>query len=211
VIKIDEDAITAEEQEKYGQHCKLLHISEVEALGRSNPRDIQVPGDDELFTVEYTSGSTGKPKGIMLNTKAYFEDTAVVGLSHACVLFEPLSHSERTNTYRRMLYLFITCCAVYFFLTELCSGGAKVAIFNRGIGVELFEEFQIMRPTILVSVPRLWNVIYTEYQKLLAIYRTKAPKMVRDVSFFFFFGIRGETTHRRNLKIFRILLKLRSK
>lgn len=130
----------------------------MEELGQDHSYELEVPGDEDLVTIEYTSGSTGKPKGIMQNAKSFSEDVSYVGSGHGTVLWEPLSHSERTNTYRRMM------------------GGGRTAVYNRDIGTELFDEFQLIRPTLMVAVPRFWNVLFTEFQKMLAVYRAKLPK-----------------------------------
>jgi long-subunit acyl-CoA synthetase (AMP-forming) len=94
----------------------------------------------------------------MISEKAHNEDIGIVAGQHVNLLWEPLSHSERVNTYRRML------------------GGSRIGIFDRDIGQDLFEDIQVIRPTSLISVPRFWNVLYAEYQKMLSLYKSKNPK-----------------------------------
>ncbi len=101
-----------------------------------------------LATIVYTSGTTGKPKGVMLSHKNILTN------AHACLAkmtvraddsflsFLPLSHTfERTVGY----YLAIMC-------------GATVS-FARGIP-QLSEDLQSQRPTMLISVPRIYERIW---------------------------------------------------
>lgn len=105
----------------------------------------QVTKPSSLATIVYTSGTTGKPKGVMLSHENIYGN-AYAGLQSIAVYpqdrflsFLPLSHMfERT---------------VGYYLTMMC--GAEV-IFNRSIA-ELTEDIQYAKPTILVSVPRIFE------------------------------------------------------
>jgi len=103
---------------------------------------------EELASIIYTSGTTGKPKGVMLShanmlTNAYAAlDTFRVRGDDIFLSFLPLSHTfERTLGY----YLAVMT-------------GATVA-FARSIP-QLSEDLQIIRPTLLISVPRIYERIY---------------------------------------------------
>lgn len=101
-----------------------------------------------LASIIYTSGTTGKPKGVMLShanmlSNAYAAlDTFKVLSSDVFLSFLPLSHTfERTLGY----YLPVMT-------------GAEVA-FARSIPL-LSEDLQTIRPTLLISVPRIYERIY---------------------------------------------------
>ena len=106
---------------------------------------------DSLATIIYTSGTTGKPKGVMLshhnmvyNAYAALE-TFSSGVSNADTLlsFLPLSHTfERTVGYYMSM-----------------MAGATVA-YARSVPL-LADDLKIIRPTILVSVPRIFERIYS--------------------------------------------------
>ena len=101
-----------------------------------------------LATIVYTSGTTGRPKGVMLSHLNILSN-AYAGLQRLTVQstdsflsFLPLSHTfERT-------------CGYY--LTIMC--GATVA-YSRGIP-QLGEDLGVIRPTMLISVPRIYERIW---------------------------------------------------
>ncbi|WP_435627106.1 AMP-dependent synthetase/ligase [Candidatus Ferrigenium straubiae] len=103
---------------------------------------------DDLASIIYTSGTTGKPKGVMLSHANMLSnahaclDTFAVHRDDLFLSFLPLSHTfERTLGY----YLPVMT-------------GATVA-FARSIP-QLAEDLQIIRPTILISVPRIYERMY---------------------------------------------------
>lgn len=106
-------------------------------------------GMGELASIIYTSGTTGKPKGVMLshanmlsNAHAVL-DTFTVRGDDLYLSFLPLSHTfERT-------------CGYYLAVMV----GATVA-FARSIPL-LSEDLQTIKPTIMVSVPRIYERVYS--------------------------------------------------
>ncbi len=111
---------------------------------------------DDLAALVYTSGTTGKPKGVMLthlnvmsNVKAAVQRVAPV-ISDVFLSFLPLSHTfERTAGY----YLPI-------------AAGACVA-FSFSVK-NLPQELTTIRPTILISVPRIYERVYSVIQTKLS-------------------------------------------
>ncbi len=112
--------------------------------------------DDTLATIVYTSGTTGNPKGVMLSHRniLWNADSARrcdrFYTNDVFLSFLPLSHMfERTAGY---------------YLPMLT--GAQVA-FARSIE-KLAEDLLIIRPTILVTVPRIFERVYNKIQMQLA-------------------------------------------
>lgn len=114
------------------------------------------PEPDELAALVYTSGTTGMPKGVMLthdnvleNVKAAFKRVAPRP-DDLFLSFLPLSHTfERTAGY--YLPIAAGCCVAH---------ARSVA--------QLAEDLKTVRPTILISVPRIYERVHGRLQDLLA-------------------------------------------
>lgn len=109
-----------------------------------------------LATIIYTSGTTGRPKGVMLSHNNILTNAAsclqIVPILPQDLLlsFLPLSHTfERT---------------VGYYIPMMC--GATIA-YARSIQL-LQEDLLTVQPTILVSVPRIYERVYAGIQAKLA-------------------------------------------
>jgi long-chain acyl-CoA synthetase len=114
------------------------------------------PDPEALAAIVYTSGTTGRPKGVMLSHRNVVANVLAVlrcvspDPEDLFLSFLPLSHTfERTGGY----YLPI-------------AAGSAVA-FARSIA-HLPEDMRAIRPTILISVPRIYERAYLRIQEQLA-------------------------------------------
>jgi long-chain acyl-CoA synthetase len=105
---------------------------------------------EDLATLIYTSGTTGQPKGVMLthnnfvaNIKQCYESHPTIGHHDVALSFLPWSHSlGRTVS----VYLMLDIGAVNYLAESFQT---------------ILEDMQASRPTLVVSVPRLFEKIHS--------------------------------------------------
>ena len=134
----------------------LYQLSEIShALTSAEQQEIEADiaqlGHDDLITIIYTSGTTGVPKGVMLTQgnmlfDAHYAVTKLGGMQkkpETFISFLPLSHVlERTAGYHAAL-----------------MHGCHIA-FAESVE-KVVENIVEIRPTMMVSVPRLFEKIYS--------------------------------------------------
>lgn len=103
---------------------------------------------DALVSIVYTSGTTGRPKGVMLSHHNILSNVWSCARS-----FEVLP-DDMFLSFLPLSHMFERTCGYYLTI----MAGAKVA-FTRSISL-LGEDMRIIKPTILVSVPRIYERVY---------------------------------------------------
>ena len=130
---------------------KLISLDEVMKLGNESKKEIiaEVRPDD-VASIVYTSGTTAMPKGVMLTHQNFiFNAEAAVTVvpvdeDDTLLSFLPLTHVlERTAGYYAPLVCRGSCIAY--------AESAKT----------LPENLKEVKPTILVSIPRVFEKIHT--------------------------------------------------
>jgi long-chain acyl-CoA synthetase len=108
-----------------------------------------VPRDpDALATIVYTSGTTGRPKGVMLSHNNILHNAA-----GSCAVLTP-EPGDLFLSFLPLSHTFERTCGYYLSVMT----GATTA-YSRGIPV-LGEDLQTVRPTLLISVPRIYERVY---------------------------------------------------
>ena len=161
-----------------------LALEELRARGRELlARDAQAvrtrAGEvraDDLATLIYTSGTTGEPKGVMLTHGNLMHNVVEaakvfpqITSEWTCLSFLPLCHSfERTAGHNFMLYAGVTIA--------YAESVEKVP-----------ENMQQVRPHVMISVPRLYEKMYSRVNEKVA-----ADPPLRQKIFRWAIGVGGE-------------------
>ncbi len=110
----------------------------------------------EMCTIVYTSGTTGRPKGVMLSHKNILSN--VVASMHAL----PACPTDRFLSFLPLSHMFERTCGYY---SAIWAGAQTV--YARSITL-LADDIREQRPTILISVPRIFERIYSRMQEAMA-------------------------------------------
>lgn len=102
---------------------------------------------DDIMTLIYTSGTTGEPKGVMLTHTNYLHqvkhvpELIFVGPGDRWLSVLPVWHSfERIMQY-------------------VALGTGSALCYSKPVGSILLADMQLVRPTWMASVPRIWESV----------------------------------------------------
>ena len=205
----------AEVHDQLGGLARLLSVNALEGTALRDPRlktidewllpvssEVRPRSEDRnaLATIVYTSGTTGRAKGVMLShhnilTNAFACLTGVMSTSRDDLFlsFLPLSHTfERT-------------CGYY--LTMMAG---STTAYARSVP-QLGEDLQTIRPTVLVSVPRIyervWGAIRAKLEEGPA-FRKKLFLLAVDVGYARFEHAQGRGPWKLSFLLWPLLDKL---
>ena len=124
------------------------------AADRVDERMAAITGDD-LATIVYTSGTTGLPKGVMLHHRGFVHQLEVLTRSlrispdDSSLCFLPLSHAlERAWT-----FVVLSCGALNTYVPDPRT---------------VADQLVLAQPTLLVSVPRLYEKVFAAAREKVA-------------------------------------------
>jgi long-subunit acyl-CoA synthetase (AMP-forming) len=110
----------------------------------------------DLFTLILTSGTSGAPKLVIETDSKWNSDILVPNTIHPLVQpsYIPLSHSSDR------LRIWESCCS-----------GGRVGFCrygSDGAGIDdLLEDIRMLRPTVLLAPPRIWNDVYARFLRFV--------------------------------------------
>ncbi len=126
------------------------------AKGENHPTPSIMPELGETAGLIYTSGTTGKPKGVILSHGNFVSNVNAVNQVF------PREPSDVSCSFLPWAHSFGQTAELHCMLSIGCSIGIAESVNT------LMADFLLVRPTILFSVPRIFNRIYDGLQKKMA-------------------------------------------
>ncbi len=143
---------------------RVLSFDDLLDEGRSEPdkedkirarlREVE---EGDLAAIIYTSGTTGRPKGVMLTHKNFVSQRSV--------------SSSFDYSPEDIWFGHLPMCHVFGFSSDLLNSGFQAGELFVADTVEIEElrkNLADCRPTVMSSVPRLWEKLYVQINGLVA-------------------------------------------
>jgi long-chain acyl-CoA synthetase len=124
-------------------------------------------GPEDIYCFSYTSGTTGTPKGVMLSQKN------LAMTIQACYVLLDVTSKDKHLSYLPMAHIFERIVSM-----TLLSLGCVVGIFAGNIK-KIKEDLAVFKPTVFISVPRLYNRFYDVIKENLSKLKGMKAKMAK--------------------------------
>jgi long-chain acyl-CoA synthetase len=143
-------------------------ISTYKALLQSNKQVPSIkPSKEDMCCLIYTSGTTGNPKGVILT---HGNISSNVNAVHDVF---PMTEDDRSLSFLPWAHSFGQTCELHC----LFSRGASMALAEST--QKIIDNLAEVKPTLLFSVPRIFNKLYQAVQKQIAEKPEFVQKMVK--------------------------------
>jgi long-chain acyl-CoA synthetase len=152
------------------------------AAAARNPTPAIRPASQDVACLIYTSGTTGHPKGVILS---HGNIASNIGAVHEMM---PMGPEDRSLSFLPWAHSFGQTCELH----ALLSLGGSMALCEDA--TKLVEQLPEVRPTLLVSVPRIFNRIYDGVNQQMAA----KPAAIREL---FRSGRRAASKRREGLPL----------
>ncbi len=150
--------------------------------------------EEDLCTIIYTSGTTGEPKGVMLTHKNILSNV------HAALQIFPINEKDIFLSFLPLCHIFERMGGYY---TAFSSGGT--ICYAEGIETVAQNMLEV-QPTIITTVPRLFERIYS---KILKNIETHSP--AKQKIFYWAIETGKEYRHSKRMGSVPISLSLKNK
>ncbi|MGD8498750.1 MAG: long-chain fatty acid--CoA ligase, partial [Chromatiales bacterium] len=142
-------SVTTIEEEDEPEDARLVSLNDW-IFGLQGELQSRDSAPHELATIVYTSGTTGRPKGVMLS------HANILSNAYASSLCAPFGQDDVFLSFLPLSHMFERTAGYYIPMMT----GAQVA-YARSVP-QLAEDLQTIRPTVLVSVPRIYERVYAK-------------------------------------------------
>jgi long-chain acyl-CoA synthetase len=142
-------------------NSNVYSFKEVQEMGKklksTSPElfkeNIKLTDENDLCTIIYTSGTTGEPKGVMLTHKN------IISNVHAALESIPISTDD-------VFLSFLPLCHIFERMGGYYTGFACAGSIYYAESIELISQNILeVKPTIITTVPRLFERIYSKIIK----------------------------------------------
>jgi long-chain acyl-CoA synthetase len=125
-------------------------------IGRARPAPFVNPADEDICGFIYTSGTTGNPKGVLLS---HGNITSNINAIHEIF---PMSSEDVSLSFLPWAHSFGQTVELHALLSYGASMGLAESVAT------IIENLAEVKPTLLFSVPRIFNRIYDGVHKKMA-------------------------------------------
>lgn len=133
-------------------------LAELERIGAEHPVESVRPEGQDIAGLIYTSGTTGNPKGVLLSHRNLS--------SNVLAIFDAkpgdLGPEDRTLSFLPWAHSFGQIAELHLLVQAGASTGFAEA------PTTILEDIQLVKPTILAAVPRVFNKIYDGLHQKMA-------------------------------------------
>jgi long-chain acyl-CoA synthetase len=149
IVVIDDEIWKEEWREKTKDKVTIYKFEQLCDIGIKNVQKWADVKSDSIYAFSYTSGTTSYPKGAMLshgNIISIFssiQTRMTLNSSDYYLSYLPLAHVLERVVFNTLLFY-----------------GCKIGVYS-GSRDLLFEDIKVLKPTLFISVPRVFNKIYT--------------------------------------------------
>ena len=154
VIEKEDDEETCKKLEELG--LNIYSWEQIEEIGKNEGQNIILHNAkaDDICEINYTSGTTGHPKGVKIT-----HNSIVVGTDVGELIGLNATSKDVYISYLPYAHIMETLIITYAF-----NHGVQIGIYN-GSASKLIEDIQILKPTALCAVPRIFQRIYDAIMK----------------------------------------------
>lgn len=153
--------VVLNEKDKPSGEKDIYSFAEVQDIGRRSStfteeyfwENARIANENDLCTIIYTSGTTGEPKGVMLTHKN------IISNVNSALLSFPMYPEDIFLSFLPLCHIFERMAGYY---TAFASGGQ--ICYAQSIET-VAQDLQDIKPTIMTSVPRLFERIHSKIIK----------------------------------------------
>lgn len=153
LIVYDRSVVLNDEDQSSVFFDEFLKLSDDKLFGDVVEKRIESASINDIASILYTSGTTGEPKGVMLHHSNYAEAFRI----------HDIRLTNLTDQDRSMCFLPLTHIFEKTWFYYIMYKGAVSYINLRPI--EIQQTIKEVRPTVMCSVPRFWEKVYTGVQE----------------------------------------------